>query len=163
MRRILIFLFGSFIVFGYFTPLLAQDRYDGNETSVNLFRNPSMGIEKRVDQISIHIGFYPTVVSKNAEGKNENTSFIKVGMSFWYLPWGDKLIPSSLFSTFSFVHGLSRSYKGQNGFMVETGSRVMIEDHFNFRLGAALLKAKEHPWKLNPTPGLSYSFIAKHR
>ncbi|MFN0189965.1 MAG: hypothetical protein ACKVQV_14795 [Bacteroidia bacterium] len=161
MRRLLKFIFVSFIVFGYAIPILAQDRYDENETSVNLFRNPSIGIENRVDQISMHIGFYPTVISKNKEGKNESTSFIKVGMSFWYLPWGDKLIPSSLFFTFSFVHGLSKSYKGRNGFIVETGSRVMLDDHFNFRLGIALLKAKEHPWKLNPTPGLSYSFMEK--
>jgi hypothetical protein len=144
-----------------FTSTMAQGRYDGRETSINLFRNPSMGVENRIDQVPFHIGFYPTVVSKNKIGKNENTSFIKVGISYWYVPWGNKEIPSSLFSTISFVRGISKSYKGQNGVMIETGSRFMIDDHFNFRLGAALLKAKDHKWKLNPTPGLSYSFREK--
>jgi hypothetical protein len=154
---------GLFILSFCFTSTMAQGRYEGNEISINLFRNPSMGVENRIDQVSFHIGFYPTVISKNKVGKNENTSFIKIGMSFWYVPWGNKEIPSSLFSSISFVRGISKSYKGQNGVMIETGSRFMLGEHFNFRLGAALLKAKDHKWKLNPTPGLSYSIRDKMR
>lgn len=139
----------------------SQDRYSGSETSVNLFRSPSAGMEYRADQVSIHIGFYPTIVSKNSSGKNESTSFIRVGISYWYAPWGKNELPSSLHSSVSYVRGLTKTYKNQNGVMLETGSRFMIDNHWNFRLGAALLKAPSHKWKLNPTPGFSYSSFSK--
>jgi hypothetical protein len=49
------------------------------ELSVNLFRSPSMGTEYREAFLGIHAGFYPTVISRDAQGLPETTWFLKFG------------------------------------------------------------------------------------
>lgn len=136
----------------------SQERLTGKEFSVNGFRNPSMGIEHRRGALSFHVGYYITVISKDERGKNETTSFFKLGVTGWFLPTE---AGSSMYSSLSFVRGLSKDYKGDNGIMIETGYRWMVWKGLNLRLGATLLLAAGHEMKLNPTPGLSYSFFSK--
>ncbi|GAB3899089.1 hypothetical protein GCM10028803_19600 [Larkinella knui] len=139
----------------------AQRSFSKNELAVNAFRNPSVGLEYRHRQISVHVGYYPTVVSKNSEGVNQTTSFVRAGVSLWFLPVGRNENPSSFYTSLSYVRGLNQPYKNDNGLMADAGFRWMIWKGLNFRIGAALLASPHHTVKVNPTPGLSYSFFFK--
>ncbi|RRB07562.1 hypothetical protein [Larkinella rosea] len=141
------------------TSAFAQRSFSKNELSINGFRNPSIGLEFRHRQVSIHTGYYMTAVSQNSEGNPENTSFIRSGISFWFLPVGRKANPSSFYSSLSYVRGLNRTYKDQNGLMVDAGFRWMVWKGLNVRIGAAMLAAPNHTLKLNPVGGISYSFF----
>ncbi|GAB3936499.1 hypothetical protein [Larkinella terrae] len=141
------------------TGAFAQRSFSKNELSINAFRNPSIGLEFRHRQLSIHAGYYPTAVSKNSEGSPQTTSFFRTGVSLWFLPVGRKENPSSFYTSLSYVRGLDRTYKNENGLMVDGGFRWMIWKGLNARIGAAVLAAPNHTIKLNPTGGLSYSFF----
>ncbi len=149
------------------TQLQAQHPFSDHELSLNLFRNPSIGIEYRYKWISAHFGYYPTVISKDDNGINENTNFIKAGFSVWYYRFGESENPSSLYSSFSWVYGMSDDFifkanpkfAGKNGFIAETGVRWMATEAINLRLGIAFLTLQNEPLKINPTPGISYSWF----
>lgn len=139
-------------------PALAQSRFSRHELAINAFRNPSIGLEYRLRQVSVHGGYYHTVVSQEA-GQNVTTSFIRAGATVWYLPVGRRENPSSFYSSASYLRGLDREYEGQNAVLLETGFRWMVWRGLNIRIGAAALKASGKDWKVNPTPGISYSFF----
>lgn len=141
------------------TTSFAQGRLSTHEFSINGFRNPSVGLEYRYTSVSIHIGFYPTIVSTDNNGQNETTSFIRAGISLWFLPIGDRVNPSSFYASLSFVRGLNKKYEGDNGLLADAGFRWMAWEGLNLRLGAALLASPGHKPKINPTPGISYSFF----
>ncbi|MBC8043186.1 MAG: hypothetical protein IAF08_07050 [Rhizobacter sp.] len=115
----------SITVYSFATDDAAQDLASQapwlprSELSVNLFRNPSIGLEYRQQFISVHLGYYPT----NFES-NETTSFIRTGVSFWYLPariGGESA--SSFYSGVSYLYGLDRDYKNKSELIIETGFR----------------------------------------
>ncbi|SOD79700.1 hypothetical protein [Spirosoma fluviale] len=142
--------FGALLVMS--GPLFAQ-RFSRNEVSINGFRNPSIGLEYRRSHVSVHAGYYPTNFTSGV-----TTSFVRTGLTYWFLPVGQRSNPSSFYASGSYVRGLDRDYEGKNGVMGEAGFRWMVWQGLNLRLGIAVLKAPGQDLKVNPTPGISYSF-----
>lgn len=134
--------------------LSAQNRFSINELSINAFRNPSIGLEYRYRSVSVHAGYYITNLEPDI-----TTKFLKTGLTAWFLPLGQKENPSSFYAGASYLRGLNLDYKDQNALGLEAGFRWMIWEGLNFRIGAIALAAKGHDLKINPTPGLSYSFF----
>lgn len=133
-------------------PTIAQNRFDSREISVNGFRNPSIGLEYRVNHLSAHAGYYVTNFESGV-----TTEFMKTGVTYWFLPVDQKEIPSSFYAGASYLRGLTRDYENKNGVALEAGFRWMIWKGLNFRIGAIALAAPGESIKINPTPGLSYS------
>jgi hypothetical protein len=131
----------------------SQSRFSKHEISINGFRNPSIGAEYRYKQISVHAGYYPTNLESGI-----TTEFIKTGLTYWFLPVGKQVNPSSFYGTIAFARGTSRDYKDQNAGIVELGFRWMVYKGLNLRIGVAGLAAENKTVKINPTPGISYSF-----
>lgn len=134
----------------------AQSRYPKHELSVNGFRNPSIGVEYRRSHLSVHAGYYMTAFESGI-----TTKFLKTGVTAWFLPVEKKENPSSFYAGVSYLRGINRDYKNQNAVGMEAGFKWMIWKGLNLRLGAIALAAKDHDVKINPTPGISYSFIIK--
>jgi hypothetical protein len=132
----------------------SQSRFPKYQVSINGFRNPSIGAEFHFKQLSAHGGYYPTNFESSV-----TTEFLKAGLTYYFLPIGKKEIPSSFYGSLSFARGLTREYKQQNVAIGEVGFRWMIYAGLNFRIGVAALVSEENSLKVNPTPGLSYSFV----
>lgn len=132
----------------------AQSRFSKQEISINGFRNPSIGAEYRYRQISVHAGYYTTAFEKG-----EYTNFYKAGATYWFLPVGKKENPSSFYSSLSYAKGINRDYKDKDAAIAEIGFRWMVWKGLNLRLGVAALSAYGESVKVNPTPGISYSFF----
>lgn len=135
------------------TSALAQ-QFSKNEFSVNGFRNPSIGLEYRHQQVSVHAGYYITAFEKGV-----TTKFFKTGVTAWFLPVGKKENPSSFYAGASYLRGLNLDYKDVNALGMEAGFRWMVWKGLNVRIGAIAVAAKGHPLKINPTPGISYAFF----
>jgi hypothetical protein len=131
----------------------SQRKFSANELSINGFRNPSIGLEYRYHHVSAHAGYYTTAFKSG-----EYTNFIKTGLTYWFLPVDKKEIPSSFYAGASYIRGLTRDYKDKNAFAAEAGFRWMIWKGVNVRIGAIAVAAKGKDVKINPTPGISYSF-----
>jgi hypothetical protein len=148
MKKItLLLLFVSSVAF-------SQSRFSKNEISINGFRNPSVGLEYRQHNMSVHAGYYPTAFKSG-----ENTNFVKTGVTFWFLPVGKKQNPSSFYAGASYLRGLSRDYEGKNAVGMEAGFRWMVWKGINLRIGGIAVASKGQSLKINPTPGISYSFF----
>ena len=146
-----IFFFPFLIFFTSYT--FAEDNFPKNSLSINAFRNPSIGLEYQHKKISIHAGYYPTNFQSGV-----TTEFLKAGLTFWFLPFGKKEIPSSFYAGFSFLRGLTMEYKNNNALGLETGFRWYVWKGLNLRLGVIALVAERQTLKVNPTPSISYSF-----
>lgn len=133
---------------------LAQSRFSSKEFSINGYRNPSVGVEFRIRQISLHAGYYPS----NFEA-GVTTDFFKAGTTVWFLPVGKKENPSSFYAGADYLRGLSFDYKQRNAVGVEAGFRWMIWKGLNLRVGAIMVNAAGQGPKFNPTSALSYSFF----
>lgn len=131
----------------------SQSKFSKNELSVNGFRNPSIGLEYRYQHVSVHAGYYTTAFKSG-----EYTNFVKAGLTYWFLPVDKKEIPSSFYAGASFLSGLTRAYKDKNAVAIEAGFRWIIWKGLNVRIGGIALTAKGQQLKINPTPGISYSF-----
>jgi hypothetical protein len=131
----------------------SQSKFSKHEISINGFRNPSIGAEYRHKHLSVHAGYYPTNFESGI-----TTGFIKTGVTYWFLPVGKKENPSSFYSSLSYARGMSRDYKDQNEGIAEAGFRWMVYKGLNLRIGIAALSAENKDVKINPTPGISYSF-----
>lgn len=132
----------------------AQSRFSKQEISINGFRNPSIGAEYRYRQISVHAGYYTTAFEQD-----EYTNFYKAGATYWFLPVGKKENPSSFYSSLSYAKGINGDYKDKDASIAEVGFRWMVWKGLNLRLGVAALSAHGESVKVNPTPGISYSFF----
>lgn len=141
------------LLFGTCECIVSQNRFSGQDLSINGFRNPSMGLEYRNGQLSFHAGYYITALEFG-----ETYSFIKTGFTLWALPVDHKPMPSSLYAGISYLRGFSFEYKNKNAMGVEAGFRWMIWKGVNLRIGAILLASKGLDLRMNPTPGISYSF-----
>ncbi|MDZ4707002.1 MAG: hypothetical protein SH818_01260 [Saprospiraceae bacterium] len=133
--------------------IFSQNRFAGQELSINGFRNPSMGMEYRNGQLSLHAGYYITALEAGV-----TSQFFKTGITYWGFPVDHKPIPSSFYTGASYLRGLNLEYKNKNAIGVEAGFRWMIWKGFNLRIGAIALMSKGNDLKINPTPGISYSF-----
>lgn len=131
----------------------AQDRFTGKDISLNGFRNPSIGAEFRYNHVSVHAGYYLTNFTSNT-----TTRFVKAGLTYWMFPVDKKEIPSSFYAGASYLRGLDRDYKDKNAVAAEAGFRWMIWKGLNFRIGVIALAAEGQTLKVNPTPGISYTF-----
>lgn len=136
------------------TSAFSQKKLSKNELSINGFRNPSIGLEYRHQNISVHAGYYITAFEKGV-----TTKFIKTGATVWFLPVGKKENPSSFYAGASWLHGLNLDYKNENAVAMEAGFRWMVWKGLNLRIGAIGVAAKGHDLKINPTPGISYSIF----
>jgi hypothetical protein len=134
----------------------AQSQFSTHEISINAFRNPSIGAEYRYKHLSVHAGYYTTAFESGIF-----TNFIKTGATFWFLPVGTKQNPSSFYSSLSYARGLTRDYKNKNATIAEVGFRWMAWRGLNLRIGIAALVSNGQSLKINPTPGISYSFFHK--
>lgn len=132
----------------------AQSRFSKGEFSINGFRAPSIGLEYRYRNISIHGGYYITALESGV-----TTKFIKAGLTGWFLPLGKRENPSSFYAGASYLRGINLDYDNQNAFGLEAGFRWVIWKGLNLRIGAIALMAKDHDVEINPTPGISYSFF----
>jgi len=141
------------ILLGTFTAAYSQKRFSKNELSVNAFRNPSIGLEYRYRHLSAHAGYYTTAFKAG-----EYTNFVKTGLTYWFLPVDKKDIPSSFYAGASYLRGLTRDYKNKDAIGVDAGFRWMIGKGLNVRFGAMAILSKGKDVKINPTPGISYSF-----
>jgi hypothetical protein len=145
------------VVFGFMlltTQAFAQSRFSKQEISINGFRNPSIGAEYRYRQFSVHAGYYLTNFESGV-----TTEFIRTGVTFWFLPIGKKQNPSSFYTSLSYARGLTREYKSKDTIMPEVGFRWMVYKGLNLRLGVTGMAAEGEGFKINPTPGISYSFF----
>ncbi len=133
---------------------LAQSKFSTHEISINGFRNPSVGAEYRYRHLSVHAGYYPTNFTSNT-----TTEFIRTGVTLWFLPISKKENPSSFYTSVSYARGMTRAYRSKNAIMSEVGFRWMIYKGLNLRIGVAGLAARGESFKINPTPGISYSFF----
>jgi hypothetical protein len=135
------------------TAAYSQSRFSKSELSINFFRAPSIGAEYRYHQVSIHAGYYLTAFS------GETNNFIKTGLTYWFLPVGKKVNPSSFYAGVSYMRGLDNEYENKNAIGTEAGFRWMIWKGLNLRIGAIAVAAKDESLKLNPAGGISYSFF----
>jgi hypothetical protein len=134
--------------------VLAQTKFSTNEFSVNGFRNPSIGVEYRHQHISVHAGYYVTAFERGI-----TTKFFKAGVTAWFLPIGKKENPSSFYAGIAYMRGINLDYKDENALGMEAGFRWMVWKGINLRIGAIGVASKGHELKINPTPGISYSFF----
>lgn len=132
--------------------VFSQSKFSTQELSINGFRNPSIGLEYRRTHLSVHAGYYTTAFKSG-----EYTNFVKTGLTYWFLPVGNKEIPSSFYAGVSYLRGLTRDYKDKNALGIEAGFRWMIWKGLNLRIGVIGVAAKSQDLKINPTPGISYS------
>lgn len=72
---------------------------------------------------------------------------------------GKKENPSSFYSSVSYARGLTRDYENKSTAIGEVGFRWMVGKGLNLRIGVPALTAKGESVKINPTPGISYSFF----
>jgi hypothetical protein len=140
------------------SPGFALSRFSTHEFSINGFRNPSIGAEYRYKHLSVHAGYYTTAFESGVF-----TNFVKTGATLWFLPVGKKENPSSFYSSLSYARGLTREYKDKNAMIGEVGFRWMVWRGLNRRIGVAALASSGQSLKINPTPGISYSFFSKRK
>ncbi len=138
------------------TNAFSQSRFSKNEFSINGFRNPSIGLEYRHQNVSFHAGYYITAFESGV-----TTKFIKTGATLWFLPVGKKQNPSSFYTGASYLRGLNLDYEKDNAVAIEGGFRWMVWKGLNLRIGAIAVAASGESLKINPTPGISYSFFFK--
>jgi hypothetical protein len=138
------------------TSAFSQSRLSQKEVSINAFRNPSIGMEYRHHHVSVHAGYYITNFESGV-----TTKFLKTGITAWFLPVGKQETPSSFYAGASYLRGINLEYNKENAMAVEVGFRWMVWKGLNLRIGAIGLAAKGHDFKINPTPGISYSFQIK--
>lgn len=130
----------------------AQSRFPKHELSINGFRNPSIGLEYRIDQVSVHAGYYITALEPGI-----TTKFVKMGLTYWFLPVGKKENPSSFYAQLSYLRGLNLEYKDMNAGSVDVGFRWMVWKGLHLRIGALALVAPDKDVRINPTPGIGYA------
>jgi hypothetical protein len=126
------------------------------EINVNLFRNPSIGLEYRLGDFALHAGVYPTIISKNAEGINETSWFLRAGLSYFLLGhsfYGQR--PSEFYLSGSYLRGFNHGHG--NAALADAGYRWMIWHGLNVRIGVAVLLERGRDVKVNPTPGIGWS------
>ena len=126
------------------------------ELNVNVFRNPSIGLEYRRGPIAVHGGLYPTIISKDAMGEYETSWYVRTGATAFFLPkaWYGKR-PSELYVSASYLRGLNLDHG--NAALLDVGYRWMVWNGINVRLGVAVFLERGHDVKVNPTPGLGWS------
>jgi hypothetical protein len=136
------------------TPAPGGPSFGGSrEVMLHGFRAPSIGAEYRHGFVGLHAGVYTSVL--DTPGKA--TWFFKAGVTAYLLP---VRLTSERFSSFyvsgSWLRGFDAEWS--SAFMPEAGFRWAAWKGIDLRLGAAALFAPGKPVRVNPTPGISWSF-----
>ncbi|QSQ19778.1 hypothetical protein JY651_31400 [Pyxidicoccus parkwayensis] len=128
-----------------------------HELLIHGWRSPSIGVEYRRGFLGIHAGAYPTVISRDTSGGSETTWFAKAGLTGYFLPLRlTSERPSLAFVSVAYLRGLNRGW--DDAFFLEAGFRWAVWKGLDLRLGAGLLLAPGRSPRVNPTPGVSWSF-----
>ena len=127
--------------------------HTSDKISINGFRNPSIGLEYQRGAFSVHGGYYITALEKGV-----TTQFVKVGVTHWVFPTDKKEVPSSFYVSASYLRGFNNDYKDENALGMEVGYRYTIIKGLNVRLGVIAIASPNQTLKINPTPGISYTF-----
>ena len=155
-------LFSLFLVLAASSVAVADDQplsttaEPRGELNVNVFRNPSIGLEYRRGAVAVHGGLYPTIISRDEMGEFETSWFVRAGVTHFFLPrswYGQR--PSELYISASYLRGLNLDHG--NAALLDVGYRWMVWRGVNLRIGAAMFLERNHPVKINPTPGLGWS------
>lgn len=118
---------------------------------LNLFRNPSIGPELKWTNLSIHTGYYTTILSQDEKGKYVSTEFVRTGITLWPTQY--------LYVSASHLYGVTRDWQNKHGGIYEAGLQALVwSDRVALRFGVAVLPSKEFGTKVNPTPGVSVRF-----
>jgi hypothetical protein len=128
-----------------------------HELLLHGWRSPSIGVEYRRGFLGVHAGAYPTVISHDARGGTETTWFAKAGLTGYFLPLRlTSERASTVFVSIAYLRGLNRGW--DDALFLETGFRWAVWKGLDLRLGAGLLLAPGQSPRVNPTPGVSWSF-----
>jgi hypothetical protein len=134
----------------------AADDGPEQELNLNLFRNPSIGIEYRRGAVAVHGGLYPTIISQDVRGNNETSWFVRAGLTTFFLGHSFyRQRPSEFYLSGSYLRGLNQGHG--NAALAEAGYRWMVWSGINLRLGVAALLERGENVKVNPTPGIGWS------
>ena len=134
------------------------DAFPRQELNVNLFRSPSMGMEYARAGISVHFGFFPSVLSRGAKGEEGTIRFLKIGTTLFFLPLersGGKT-PSSFYVSMAYLHGVDDDWR--HAFSAEGGFRWFVWEGLNLRLGGGAIVGQGHRTQLIFTEGVGWSF-----
>lgn len=128
-------------------PASAQSTAASQERGVYLtvFRSPATGLELRRGHAAAHVGFYPTILSRN--GSSGNVNFIRIGGSYYLRPSG-----STPYVSPSLLVSLDREWK--HGALTELGFRATLYRTLHGRIGAAVLTTIDGEVRVNPTIGM---------
>jgi hypothetical protein len=135
---------------------MAASRRLPQEVNVNLFRNPSIGLEYRLGDFALHAGVYPTIISKDSQGVNETSWFLRAGLTYFLLGhsfYGQR--PSEFYLSGSYLRGFNHGHG--NVALADVGYRWMVWHGLNLRIGVAVMLERDHTVKVNPTPGIGWS------
>ncbi len=116
--------------------------------TLNTFRNPSVGLEYRRGAVSVHSGYYTTILRNPGDADSEPSGFWRTGATLW---WGERA-----YASLSHLRGLDGQRRSRDFAIVEAGVQFEPRDGLKLRLGLALIPASQgFERKLNPTPGVS--------
>jgi hypothetical protein len=135
---------------------IQSPRRPPQEINVNLFRNPSIGLEYRLGDFALHAGVYPTIISKDTQGVNETSWFLRAGVTYFLLGrsfYGQRL--SEFYLSASYLRGFNHGHG--NAALADVGYRWMVWRGLNLRIGVAVMLERDHAVKVNPTPGIGWS------
>jgi hypothetical protein len=133
------------------------------ELTVHGFRSPSTGVELREGWLGFHLGGFPLIADKGADG-SRTTWFVKTGVTAY--PWRFDLgsgRASGPFVSLSLLQGLnndwnvSTSVSQGTGVHGEVGFRWAVAAGLDLRLGIGVLVGAEGRYIVHPTPGISWS------
>jgi hypothetical protein len=133
----------------------------GRELSITGFRNPSTGLEYRWNHLSVHAGFYPTILATGSKGEDQDNSFYRFGVGYWFLPFGKQEVPSAFYVSASYLTRSNTTVRVTNAAIIDAGVRWVVWRGLALRLGVSTTAADNGLWYVNPTPGISYSFRLK--
>lgn len=138
-----------------------EHRLAGRELSITGFRNPSTGLEYRWNHLSVHAGFYPTILATGSKGEDQDNSFYRFGVGYWFLPFGKQETPSAFYVSASYLTRSNTTVRVTNAAIFDAGVRWVVWRGLALRLGVSTTAADNGLWYVNPTPGISYSFRLK--
>ncbi len=115
--------------------------------TLNTFRNPSVGLEYRRGAVSVHSGYYTTILRDPGDADSEASGFWRTGVTGW---WGERA-----YASMSHLRALDGQRRGRDFVIVEAGLQFEPRQGLKLRLGVALIPgAKGFERKVNPTPGI---------
>lgn len=115
---------------------------------LNGFRNPSIGPEYRVGNVSLHVGYYTTILSDEDDSGDDAQGFVRSGVTLWH---GERW-----YASLSHLYGLDGPREKKHFAIAEVGVQFIVWSHVALRLGVAVIPAANgFDTKVNPTPGIS--------